>query len=117
MIRNLKVSNEIMSYYEKLPLAKLLESINETEFTEYKKSAAAIFDPGVFVSIEGKNDEIIRLNENPPLRTTDREKLQELAVFAVYIHGTKKGVVNAAEQMKVAGEQLIKELQKEYNLQ
>ena len=38
LIRQLNVSNTIMTYYEILPLEHLLESINETEFTEYKKS-------------------------------------------------------------------------------
>ena len=117
LIRNLNVSNKIMNYYEKLPLVRLLESVNETEFTEYKKAAAKIFDPAIFVSIEGKNDEIIRLTENPPLRTTGKDNLQELAVFAVYMHGTKKGMVTTADQMRMAGDQLIKYLQAAYHLQ
>lgn len=117
LIRNLNTSNKIMSYYEKLQIVRLLESINETEFTEYKKVAAKIFDPAIFVSIEGKNDEIIRLTDNPPLRTTDKDILQELAVFAVYLHGTKKGMATATEQMRMEGDQLIKDLQAEYHLQ
>src|SRR6478672_7534260 len=32
LIRNLDISNGIMSYYEKLQIVQLLESINETEF-------------------------------------------------------------------------------------
>jgi len=43
--------------------------------------------------------------------------LQELAVFAVYMHGTKKGVSSAANRMKMAGEQLIKDLAAAYHLQ
>ena len=117
LIRNLNISNKIMSYYEKLQIIRLLESINETEFTEYKKGAAKIFDPAIFVSIEGKHDEIIRLTENPPLRTMDKDILQELAIFAVYLHGTKKGMATAAEQMRMAGDQLIKDLQAAYHLQ
>src|SRR5436190_10051072 len=44
LIRDINTSNKIMAYYEKLPMIRLLESINETEFTEYKKLAAKIFD-------------------------------------------------------------------------
>ncbi len=117
LIRNIATSNKIMTYYEKFPLIRLLESVNETEFTEYKKVAAKIFDPAVFLSSEGKNDEIKRLSFNPPLRSTDKELLQELSVFAVYMHGTKKGILGNDEALKINGAALIEYLQKEYHLE
>lgn len=114
LIRNLETSNKIMAYYEKLPLIHLLENINETEFTEYKKVAAKIFNPAVFIKMEGKNDEIMRSFDNPSLRSTDTELLQELSVFAVYLHGTRKGIVGSAEDFKNSGDKLLKYLQEEY---
>ena len=117
LIKKLSTSNKIMTYYEKFPLVHLLESINETEFTEYKKVAAKVFDPGVLLKMEGNNDEIKRISENPALRTTDNELLQELSVFSVYMHGTKKGMIGAAEELKVAGVELLEYLQKEYHLE
>ena len=117
LIRDLNTSNKIMTYYEKFPLVRLLESVNETEFTEYKKVAAKIFDPAVFLSSEGKNDEIKRVSYNPSLRTTDKELLQELSIFAVYMHGTKKGILGNDEALKTAGAELIEYLQKEYHLE
>jgi hypothetical protein len=116
LIRDISTSNKIMTYYEKFPLIRLLESVNETEFTEYKKVAAKVFVPAVFMKMEGKNDEIKRTNENPSLRTTDYELLQELSVFSVYMDGTKKGILGAAEGLKIAGAELIEYLQKEYHL-
>jgi hypothetical protein len=116
LIRNINTSNKIMAYYEKFPLIRLLESVNETEFNEYKKIAAKIFDPAVFLKMEGDNGEIKRTNENPSLRTTDNELLQELSVFSVYMHGTKKGILGADEELKIAGSELIEYLQKEYHL-
>ena len=116
LIRDISTSNKIMTYYEKFPLIRLLESINETEFTEYKKVAAKIFDPAVFIKMVGKNGEIKRGAENPPLRTTDKELLQELSFFSVYMHGTKGGILRADEELKLAGDELIEYLQKEYHL-
>ena len=116
LIRNIDISNKIMNYYENFPLLRLLESINETEFTQYKILASKIFNPAVMVSIEGTGDQIIRITENPPLRTMDNEALQQLSIFAVYMHGTKKGVLNADEKLKTAGAELIKYLQNEYHL-
>jgi len=116
LIRDVNTSNKIMSYYEKFPLIRLLESVNETEFTEYKKIAAKIIDPAVFLQMEGNNGEIKRTNDNPPLRSTDNELLQELSVFSVYMHGTKQGILGADEELKVAGAELIEYLEKEYHL-
>ncbi|HKB42937.1 MAG TPA: hypothetical protein VKC90_01050 [Chitinophagaceae bacterium] len=116
LIRNITTSNKIMSYYEKFPLIRLLESGNENEFNEYKKVASKIFDPVVFIKMEGNNGEINRTSENPPLRTTDHELLQELSIFSVYMHGTKKGILGADKELKIAGSELIEYLQKEYHL-
>lgn len=117
LIRNLSSSNKIMTYYEKFALIHLLESVNETEFTEYKKVAAKIFDPAVFLKMEGNGSEIKRSGENLPLRTTDNQLLQELSSFSVYMHGTKKGILATDEELKIAGKELIEYLQKEYHLE
>lgn len=106
-----------MNYYGKLPLIQLLESINETEFTEYKKIAAKLFDPNVFLKMEDDNGDIKRLSDNPPLRNADNELFQELSVFAVYMHGTKKTVIRTDADLKVAAADLIEYLKKEYHLE
>jgi hypothetical protein len=116
LIKELTTSNKIMMYYEKFPLIHLLESINETEFTEYKKVVAKIFDPEVLLLMEGPKDEIKRISSNPSLRTTDKELLQELSVFSVYLHGTKKGMLTATEELKTAGNDLLQYLHDEYHL-
>ena len=116
LIRDISTSNKIMSYYEKFPLVRLLEFVNETEFNEYKKIASKIFDPAVFLKMEGTDGGIIRTTDNPALRTADNELLQELSVFSVYMHGTKKGIFEVAGQLKLAGAELIEYLEKEYHL-
>ncbi len=116
LIKDINTSNKIMNYYQKIPLVRLLESINETEFTQYKIVAAKIFNPEIFLSTEGKANEISRVSGNPPLRTIDNELLQELSIFAVYMHGTKKGILGADEETKQSGADLIEYLKKEYHL-
>ena len=117
LIRDINTSNKIMAYYEKFPLIRLLESVNETEFNEYKKIAAKIFDPAVFLKMEGESGGITRTTENPALRTTDHELLQELSVFSVYMRGTKKGILGVAGELIIAGAELMEYLQKEYHLE
>jgi hypothetical protein len=116
LIKNISTSNKIMDYYKKIPLVHLLESINENEFTQYKGVAAKIFNPEIFISTQGSGNEIRRVDGNPPLRTSDNELLQELSVFAVYMQGTKTGVLTADEEIKKSGAELIDYLQKEYHL-
>lgn len=116
IIRDLKTSNKIMSYYETFPLVHLLETINETEFTSYKNVVAKVFQAQELRKLEGKGQEIMRPVSNPPLRSTDNELLQELAVFAVYLHGTKSGIMGADQKIKDAGADLIAYLQKTYHL-
>ncbi|MEI9807243.1 MAG: hypothetical protein WDO16_04805 [Bacteroidota bacterium] len=41
--------------------------------------------------------------------------LQELSLFAVYMHGTKKGSPGVDEQLKTAGTELIKYLEEKYD--
>lgn len=117
LIKNISTSNKIMDYYNKVPLVRMLESINETEFTQYKIIAAKIFNPEIFINTEGGGNKIKTINGNPPLRTTDNELLQELSIFAVYMHGTKKGILDTDEEIQQAGAELIKYLQKEYHLE
>jgi hypothetical protein len=117
LIKNISISNKITDYYKKIPLIRLLETINESEFTQYKGAAAKIFNPEIFIGTEGVGDDIKRVNGNPPLRTTNYELLQELSIYAVYMHGTKKGILGADEGISQAGAELISYLQKEYKLE
>ena len=116
LIRNINTSNKIMTYYEKFPLTRLLESVNETEFTEYKKVVSKLFNPAVLLKMEGINGELERISDNPLLRSTDNELLQELSVFSIYIRGTKLGILKNDEELKIAGAELKEFLQTEYHL-
>ena len=116
LVRNINTSNKIMAYYEKFPLVRLLESMNETEFNEYKKMAAKIFDPVIFINMEGKDGVVQRTDENPVLRTSDRELFKELSVFSVYMRGTKIGLLRTDEELMKTGYELIEFLKKEYHL-
>jgi len=117
LIRNLNTSNRIMVYYERFPMIRLLESINENEFNDYKRIAAKVLDPSVLVQMEDRNNRITRTNENPRLVTTEKQLLQELSVFSVYINGTKKGILTTDNALKETGAELIEYLQKEYELE
>ena len=58
LIKSIGTSNKIMDYYNKIPLVKLLESINETEFTPYKTVAVKIFNPAIYYALKHRDEEL-----------------------------------------------------------
>ena len=116
LIRNNEAANNIMSYYSILPFIRQLEDIYNSEFTEYKRVAAKIFDPAIFRKNEAISGGVSRTTDNPMLRTYDPELLKELSVYAVYLNGTRRGILPLLVNLKKNGQELISYLEKEYRL-
>ncbi len=116
LIRNLHTSDKIMAYYDKLQVIRQVEAIYASEFTEYKKVAAKIFDPAVFRTMEQDDGAIIRTTTNPALRTNNTELLNELSVYAVYMNGSRRGLGRFEKELKERVGELINYLETEYHL-
>ena len=116
LIRNTSVSNKIMAYYSSIGFIRHLEGLYFQEFDEYKRIASKIFDPAIFRKMELPDGNISREANNPALRTTDPELLKELGVFAVYMNGSRRSIIPAAETLQKNGDELIAYLKKEYHL-
>jgi len=117
LIKNIAVSNRIMTYYGKIQLIRQIEGVHENEFNEYKKIAAKVFDPVVFYKMQADKQEINRTTENPPLRTMDPELLKELSIYSIYMNGSRTGVLEAENDMKADGAELLAFLRKEYHIE
>jgi len=100
LIRNNDAANNIMSYYGILPFIRQLEDIYNNEFTEYKRVAAKLFEPAVFRKTEGSSGRINRTTDNPQLRTADPELLKELGIYAIYLNGTRRGILPLLTNLK-----------------
>ena len=116
LIRNLSISDKIMAYYDRLQRIRQLEAIYDSQFTEYQRVAAKIFDPIVFRDLEQNDGSIARTNTKHALRTNDPELLKELAVFSIYMNGTRRGLLSSQKELKKAAGELINFLQEEYQL-
>jgi hypothetical protein len=117
LIKNIQVSSKIMDYYGKIQLIRQIEAIHENEFSDYKRIAAKVFDPVVFREMQSDNQGINRTDKNPPLRTMDNELLKELSVFAIYMNGSRLGVLDAEKDLQITGADLIEFLRKEYHVE
>ncbi len=116
LISNIKVSNSIMSYYEQVPLVRQIEGLYAEEFTSYKKAAANVFEPAIFRRQEGETDMIIRSTDNPALQKNAPAFVKELAIYAVYMNGSRKGVLAKDEDLLKNAKELLSTLQEEYHL-
>jgi len=116
LIQKIETSNQIMAYYEKIPMIRLIEELFFGEFDHYKSIASRIFDPVIFTSMEMKNGEIARTEQNPPLQSYDPNLIKQLSVFAVYMNGSGRGIIQQITELKHKGELMIDYLQKVYHL-
>jgi len=116
LIRKIETSNRIMAYYENIPLIQQIEGLYFGEFDHYKTMASRIFDPAVFTSMEMKNGEITRTDQNPPLQSYDPGLIKQLSLFAVYMNGSGRGIIQQVRELKQKGEIMIDYLQREYHL-
>jgi hypothetical protein len=105
-----------MAYYENIPMIRMIEQLFFGEFDHYKSIASQIFDAAIFTSMEMKDGGIVRIDQNPPLQSYDHSLIKQLAIFAVYMNGSGRGIHQRVTELKQTGESMIDYLQKEYNL-
>jgi hypothetical protein len=117
LIRKIETSNRIMAYYENIPMIRLVEELYFSEFDNYKILASKIFDPAIFTSMEMKNGEIVRTDKNPPLQSYDPNLIKQLSVFAVYMNGSGRGILQQVNKLRQLGKEMMDYLQKEYHLE
>lgn len=117
LISKAGISNEIMAYYQKIPFMQQIEGLYLEEFASYKKVAANVFDPAVFARQETKKGDIIKGRSNPPLQKGALSSVSQLAVFAIYMNGSRKQILANDEDMLKSADELLASLQKAYHLE
>jgi hypothetical protein len=116
LIRNIKVSNSIMEYDQKMVMQ--LSDIGDEENLrlEYRKSVRNLFDGKVLMSMLGNSSRIERPMNNPPLFKVDAIGINDLIVDMQYVKKADQiQVVRYMELTKQAAE-LIQLIRKEYHL-
>ena len=116
LIRDLNTSDKIMAYYDKLQQIRQVEDIYGSEFNEYKRVAAKVFDPAVFREMEQNDGSIARTNTSPPLQSNNTALLKELVMFCVYMNGSRRGLLGFEKDFQKTATELIDYLEDEYKL-
>jgi hypothetical protein len=115
LVRKEQVANAVMSYYSEIPQIQSLEETEQGETNEYRKIAVQIFSAVVFNEINSTN-KVIRPVNNPPLRTTDKKLMGDLAGWVHYIKNTRIGLAEYKSRLLEKGEKLIALIENEYHL-
>ncbi len=117
VIRNKQITTDIMSYYSVISQIHELEVTDNEESNEYRKIAVQIFNAVVFNHINSSGLNVVsRPVDNPPLRTDDKKLLGDLAGWVHYMKNTRIGIDQFKKDVIFKGENLIRKIQKEYNL-
>lgn len=116
LIRNEKVSKDILEYYNRLNFIETLQKIDISESEEFRKMAIGVFDPLIFDGQVSSTNEIIRPAGNPPLLTYDKAILLRMAGMVSYSKNSRLALAKAEDEMKTAAINLIALLKKEYRL-
>ena len=117
LIRNERVSKAIIEYYNRLVFIERLQNIDMSEVDEYKKLAIEVFDPVIFDGVVGVDNSINKPEGNPALLIYDRHILLRMAGIVSYTKNSRLALAKAENEMKVAAEELIVLLNKEYHLE
>jgi len=116
LIRNVEASKQIITYYNQYSPIKLLENNYGSEFDDYKRVAAKIFEPAILRRQENDAGYIVRGHDNPILLSYDANQLKELGFLAVQMSGSRRSKLRMLQEQKMKAVQLKLYLQKEYNL-
>ena len=117
LIRNGKVSNAIIEYYNRLTFIGRLETIEMDESQEYRKMAIDVFHPVIFNNIIAKDNSVMRPEENPALLTYDNHVLFRLTNMISYCKNSRLALAKAGGEMNVAAKELILLVKKEYRFE
>jgi adenosyl cobinamide kinase/adenosyl cobinamide phosphate guanylyltransferase len=118
VIKNNNIVADMMSYYALIGSVHELDATDEEEMNEYRKIAVQVFSAVVFNNINSSSLDIVtRPVDNPPLRTSDKKLLGDLAGWSHYMKNTRIGIYQYKKEVLSKAEKLIQLIQKEYHLE
>jgi hypothetical protein len=116
VIKNEQVAADIMAYYLLTEQIRDYERIEDQEENEYRKNAVQIFNASVFNSINSTL-QVLRPENNPTLRVTDRKIAGDLAGWVHYVKNTRISIDHFKSELMKKGEFLTDIIKKEYHIE
>ena len=114
LIHDQETSNRIMKYYSGFPEIRKIEEIFSGENEAFKEAASKVMDQSIYrVQIKPDNT-VARIPGNHQLLTYDITSLNQLGFYVVQMNGSRTGMLQMLQKLKVAAEELLQYLEKKY---
>lgn len=115
IVQNQEAVSEIINYYQKIQVIRLVEEREKDELENYKRIAVKIFDPFAhrYVVIGGAIKEV---HTEPEFISGNPSDKQELAGYIQYMNTSRGRLITLKSELKKSAEKLILQLQKAYAL-
>jgi hypothetical protein len=115
VIQNQEAVSEIIDYYQKIKVIRLVEEREKDELENYKRIAVKIFDPFSHRNVVSGNT-IKEVRTNPEFISGDALDHHELAGYIQYLNTSRGRLISLKTDLKKSAEKLIQDLQKMYAL-
>ena len=115
VIQNQEAVSEIIDYYQKIKVIRLVEEREKDELENYKRIAVKIFDPFSHRNVVSGNT-IKEVRTNPEFISGDALDHHELAGYIQYLNTSRGRLISLKTDLKKSAEKLIRDLQKMYAL-
>ncbi len=116
LIRNRNIADSIARYDVSTRNMEKFDEIETTLYTDYRTSAAKIFDPMVFEKMLDENNTVTRPTDNPKLLAYSRNELVEI-IFKIHrMKFTNRGSMRDAKKLLKQAENFLMVLKKAYHL-
>ncbi len=115
LIHKQEISNRIMNYYSGFPQLRMIEEIFSQENVAFKEVASRVMNQSVYRMQINPDGSVARIPGPLPLLTYDAATLNQLGFFAVQMNGSRNGMVNMLQNLRLSALQLLRYLQTTYN--
>jgi hypothetical protein len=118
LIRNIKVSDSIMSYYQLMQQLAIATEDEQQIRGNFRAYAGNVFDGRVFYAMQNNNSgrSISFPSGNPQLLKNDPASINELIIRANYIKAVQMAIRNREERIRETAIKLMAFIEKEYSL-
>ena len=116
LIHTQETSNRIMNYYAAFPELRMLEGIFNGENAEFKEVASKVMDQNIYRQQINADNTVARIPGNLSLLTYDANMLNQLGFYAVQMNGSRLGMIQLLQNLKLSAEELLIYLQKRYKI-
>ena len=116
LIHDQETSNRIMKYYSEFPELRKIEDIFSGENEAFKEAASKVMDQSIYRVQINPDNSVARIPGNLQLLTYDKTILNQLGFYAVQMNGSRTGMLQLLQKLKISAEELLMYLEKEYHL-